>query len=70
MQSAIILQHTVHPLLTNFEVNGDLRLNQIAPLHCHHRDENNHYNYSIITTQNKNDMAEILLHYNKRNCKY
>lgn len=70
MQSAIIFQQAVNPLLTHLEVSGDLRLNQIAPLHCHYRLKNNHYNYSIVSTENKHNMAEILSEYNKRNCKY
>lgn len=70
MQSAIIVQQVMNPLLTNFEVNGDLRLNQIAPLHCHHRFKYNHYNYSVISLKNKHNIPDILFQYNKRNSKY
>lgn len=70
MQSAIVLQQAVNPVLTHLEASADLRLNQIGPLHCHHRFKNNHYNYSIISAQNTNDITSLLLEYNQRNCKY
>lgn len=68
MQSAMVFQQAINPLLAKVEATADLRLNQIAPLPCHHRSKNNHYNYSAIT--NSYDIAEILTEYNQRNCKY
>lgn len=70
MQSAIILQQTINPLLTHFEANGDLRLNQVAPLNCHYHFRNDYYNYSVVTEENMVNMEKILLEYSTRNCKY
>lgn len=70
MQSAIVLEAFINPLLTNFEASADLRLNQLAPLNCHHRFKNNHYNYSIIPANNKYNVKEMLIEYNKRNGKF
>lgn len=70
MQSAIIVQQYITFPLSELNIKGDVTLNQVSPLSCHHRSYNNYYNYSIIN--NPYDIqsyqpAEIIEGYAKRN---
>lgn len=73
MQSAVVLQQSLHTRISELNVDAVLGLSQNSPLHCYKRGIDTIYNYSIIEDEldlNSYKVEHIIKEYSKRNSKY